>query len=350
MTIGFTLGEIAQWVGAEVRGDPAYVVSGMATLSAAQSHQLAFLSNTKYTSQLASTQAGAVLIRAEEAPLFSGHALILENPYAAFALLSHRFDRTPKPAPGVHPSAVVAPTARLGERVCIGPHVVIGEHVVIGAGSSIDAGCVIHARAQLGEQCRLYSRVVVYHDCVLGNQVVLHSGVIIGADGFGYAPQGGRWHKIAQIGIARLGNRVEVGANTTIDRGALGDTIIHDGVIIDNQVQIAHNVQIGANTAIAACTGIAGSTTIGANCILAGGVGIVGHIDICDGVQITAMTLITKSISAPGSYSSGTAFERSEVWKKMAVRLKKLDELVRRVGLLESSAQRGHRSKLENAE
>ncbi|MBQ0842454.1 MAG: UDP-3-O-(3-hydroxymyristoyl)glucosamine N-acyltransferase [Paraperlucidibaca sp.] len=332
-----SLGELAAAVGAELRGDPAQRVSAMNTLAAAQGHELAFLANPKYRNQLMSTNAGAVLLRPDDLGDFTGNALLLANPYLAFATLSHRFDRTPKPATGIHASAVVAETAVLGEGVSIAAQVVIGEGVRIGAGSIVEAGSVIHDRVVLGEGCRIRSRVVIYHDCRLGNRVQIHSGAVIGGDGFGFANERGHWRKIAQLGAVVIHDDVDIGANTTVDRGALEDTEIHTGAIIDNQVQIAHNVVIGAHTAIAACCGISGSTEIGAHCILAGGVGVVGHIKICDGVQITGMTMVTKSITEPGSYSSGTAFDRTESWKKMAVRLRRLDDLVTRVQRLEKA-------------
>ncbi|REH37897.1 UDP-3-O-[3-hydroxymyristoyl] glucosamine N-acyltransferase [Paraperlucidibaca baekdonensis] len=334
---GISLGELAAAVGAELRGEPDHCVQGMNTLAAAAPHELAFLANPKYRSQLAATQAGAVLLRHDDLGDFTGNALLLANPYLAFATLSHRFDRTPQPAAGVHNSAVVAESAVLGEGVSIGAQVVIGDGVVIGAGSLIEAGSVIHDRVVLGENCRIRSRVVIYHDCRLGNRVQVHSGAVIGGDGFGFANERGQWRKIAQLGAVVIGDDVDIGANTTIDRGALEDTEIHTGAIIDNQVQIAHNVIIGAHTAIAACCGISGSTQIGAHCILAGGVGVVGHIQICDGVQITGMTMVTKSITEPGSYSSGTAFDRTDAWKKMAVRLRRLDDLATRVQRLEKN-------------
>ena len=335
--VDFRLAELAEGIGAELRGDPELRISAMNTLAAAQAHELAFLANPKYRHQLATTQAGAVLVRPEDLGDFTGNALLLANPYVAFAKLSHRFDRTPGVANGVHATAVIAASAVLGEGVSIAAQVVIGEAVIIGAGSVIEAGSVIHDRVVLGENCRIRSRVVIYHDCRLGDRVQIHSGAVIGGDGFGFANERGQWRKIAQLGAVVIGDDVDIGANTTIDRGALEDTEIHTGAIIDNQVQIAHNVVIGAHTAIAACCGISGSTQIGAHCILAGGVGVVGHIKICDGVQITGMTMVTKSITEPGSYSSGTAFDRTESWKKMAVRLRRLDDVVTRVQRLEKA-------------
>lgn len=332
-----TLGELAQALNAELQGDPAHSISGLGTLQHAQSHQLSFFANPRYRPLLASTQAGAVLMRPQDQGDYRGAVLLLPNPYLAFATLSHRFDRTPSVPRGIHASAVIAESAEIPESACIGPLAVIGEGVTIGEYTVIEAGAVVHDRVTIGSHCRIRSHVVIYHDCVLGDRVNIHSGTVVGGDGFGFANERGVWRKIAQIGRVVIGDDVDIGANTTIDRGALEDTEIHSGVIIDNQVQIAHNVVIGAHTAIAANCGISGSTRLGKHCILAGGVGIVGHIEICDGVQITGMTMITKSITEPGSYSSGTAFDSTDNWKKMAVRLRRLDELAQRVRALEKS-------------
>jgi len=336
---GMTLAELATELGAELRGDPQYRVSGLATLQAAGPEQLAFLANPRYRPQLQDTRAGAVMLRPEDAEGYEGQALFLANPYAAFARLTHRFDRTPRPS-GVHASAVVAVSAVVPASAGVGALAVIGEGVVLGERVVIDAGAIVHDRTVIGDDSRIRSRAVIHHDCVLGARVSIGAGAIIGGDGFGFANAGGRWHKIAQIGRVVIHDDVDIGVNTTIDRGALEDTVIHTGAIIDNQVQIAHNVVIGAHTAIAACCGIAGSTRIGAHCILAGGVGVVGHIEICDRVQLTGMTMVTKSITEPGSYSSGTAFDRTDNWKRMAVRLRRLDELAQRVRALEDAADK----------
>lgn len=336
---GTTLGELAAELGAELRGDPAYRITGLGTLQASGPEQLSFLANPRYRPQLLATRAGAVLLRPEDAEGYPGQALLLANPYLAFARLSHRFDRTPSPPAGIHPAAVIAASARIAADACIGPLVVIGEDVEIGARVVIEPGAVIHDRVRIGDDSRIRSQVVIHHDCQLGSRVSIQSGAIIGGDGFGFANERGQWRKIAQLGRVVIHDDVDIGANTTVDRGALEDTVIHTGAIIDNQVQIAHNVVIGAHTAIAACCGIAGSTRIGAHCILAGGVGVVGHVEICDRVQITGMTMITKSITEPGSYSSGTAFDSTDNWKKMAVRLRRLDELAQRVRALEDAAK-----------
>lgn len=335
----WTLAQLAELIGAELKGQPDRVITGLATLKSATSDQLAFLANPLYRSVLATTVAGAVILRPEDADAFSGDVLLTANPYAAFARLTHVFDRTPRINVGIHPQATIEPDAVIDPTASIGAHAVISAGAEIGAGTMIEAGAFIGARTVVGKNCRIRANAVIHHDCLLGDRVVIHSGAVIGDDGFGFAPAGGRWHKIAQIGRVVIHNDADIGANTTIDRGALDDTVIHEGVIIDNQVQIAHNVIIGAHTAIAACCGISGSTKIGASCVLAGGVGLVGHIEICDRVQITGMTMITKSITQSGSYSSGTAFDSTDNWKKMAVRLKKLDDMARRVRELERLVQ-----------
>lgn len=335
MSHRMTLGELAELLGAKLRGDASYIVTGMATLQSATASQVAFLANPRYRAQLALTQAGAVLLRPDDVADYAGQCLLLPNPYLAFSQLSHHFDRTPAVAVGIHPSAVVAATANIAASARIGAHVVIGEHVHIAEGVIIEAGAVIYDRVSIDRDSHIRARVVIHHDCQLGARVTLHAGAVIGGEGFGFANEQGQWRKIAQLGRVIIHDDVDIGSNTTIDRGALDDTVIHQGVIIDNQVQIAHNVVIGAHTAIAACSGISGSTRIGAYCVLAGGVGLVGHIEVCDRVQITGMTMVTKSITEPGSYSSGTAFDRTDKWKKMAVRLRRLDALAERVKQLE---------------
>lgn len=332
----WTLSEIAARVGAELRGEASHAVTGLQTLSGAGPEQVSFLANPKYRHDLAATRAGAVLLRPQDAEAFAGNALVLDNPYLAYAQLAAFFDRTPRPVAGIHPLAVIGAGASIDASAAIGPHAVIGDGVEVGPGTIVEAGAVVQARTRIGADCRIRANAVIYHDCVLGNRVNIHSGAIIGGDGFGFANNKGRWHKIAQIGRVVIHDDVDIGANTTVDRGALADTEIHEGVIIDNQVQLAHNVVIGAHTAIAACCGISGSTRIGSYCVLAGSVGVVGHIEIADHVQITGMAMITKSITRPGSYSSGTGFQASEDWKRSAVRFRQLDEMAQRLRQLEA--------------
>jgi len=338
--LNFTLAQLAETLGAELRGDAQKVIYGLATLQDATEEQLSFLSNPHYRKLLEHTQAGALLLSATDAAEYSGDCLIVDDPYVAYAQLSHHFDRTPKQAAGIHPSAVVAESALIDSTASIGPGVVIDEHAVISAGASIGAQCFISERSIVAEGGRLAPRVTLYHDVKIGKRVVIQSGAVIGGEGFGFAKHKGSWHKIAQIGGVTIGDDVEIGANTTIDRGALSDTLIGNDVKLDNQIQIAHNVQIGDHTAIAACVGISGSAKIGRHCMLAGGVGLVGHIDICDNVFITGMTMVTHSITEPGAYSSGTAMQPAADWKKSAVRFRQLDDLAKRVRTLEKNNQK----------
>ncbi len=335
-TSDWRLGALAESLGVELRGDPKRRITGLQTLRDAGPESLSFLANTRYTEALRRSCAGAVLLRSSDLPLWSGDALLTEDPYAVYARASHLFDRQPVRPPGCHASAVIAADALIGTGVHIGPLVVIGAGAVIADACIIEAGCVIGENCRLGPAVHLAPRVVLYPEVHLGARVRIQSGSVLGGDGFGFAHEGGRWQRIAQLGRVVVGDDVDIGANTCIDRGALGDTVLEEGVIIDNQVQIAHNVHIGAHTAIAACVGISGSTRIGRHCVLAGGVGLVGHIEICDAVHITGMTMITKSIHTPGSYSSGTAFESSRQWKKTAVRLRQLESMAERLRRLEA--------------
>jgi UDP-3-O-[3-hydroxymyristoyl] glucosamine N-acyltransferase len=330
-----TLAEIAAKIGARVHGDPSKVIEGLATLGSASGRQLSFFVNPRYLNALKSTAAGAVLVKPEHLDDAPCDALVCDSPYMAFATLTALFVAVPDVADGVHPSAVVDPSAELGDGVVVGPRAVIGANVVVGKGTIIHPGSVIEANCSLGEDCVLYANVTLYHNVRIGDRVTLHSGCVIGADGFGFAPSREGWVKIHQLGGVDIGNDVEIGANTTVDRGALDDTCIGNGVIIDNQVQIAHNVVIGDGTAIAGCTGIAGSTTIGKGCTIAGGAAIAGHLTIADGVHITATTLVSKSLNEKNSYSSGTALEKTAKWKKNAARFNQLDDTVRRLNALE---------------
>ncbi|WP_337056345.1 UDP-3-O-(3-hydroxymyristoyl)glucosamine N-acyltransferase [Pseudomonas sp. USHLN015] len=336
MTVAtFTLGQLAERLDATLRGDETRVVSGLATLQDAGPDQLTFLANPQYRKFLADTRAAAVLLTPADAEGFAGDALLVPNPYLAYARLSHLFDPRPVAAPGIHPSAVVAPDAKVDPSASIGPGVVIESGAQVGAGVTIGAYSVVGARSVIGEGGWLAPRVTLYHDVRIGKRVVIQSGAVIGGEGFGFANEKGVWQKIAQIGGVTLGDDVEVGANTTIDRGALADTLIGNGVKLDNQIMIAHNVQVGDNTAMAGCVGISGSTKIGRNCMIAGGVGMVGHIEVCDGVFVTGMTMVTRSITEPGAYSSGTAMQPAAEWKKSAARIRQLDDMARRLQQLE---------------
>ena len=335
----YRLGDIAQALGAELKGDPEVRISGLATLQAAVPGQISFLANPAYGKYLADTRASAVIVAPAAAGESPTNVLLLDNPYLGYARLSHWFDPAPVPTPGVHPTAVVDDSARIAETACIGPNVVIeadveiADHVVVGAGS------VIGARSTIGSNTILRPRVTLAHDIVVGQRCHILSGAVIGSDGFGFANEKGVWHRIAQLGRVVLGDDVEVGANTTIDRGALDDTVIGNGVKLDNLIQIAHNVQIGDHSAMAAMVGIAGSTRIGRHCVFGGASGVAGHLEITDQVHLTGMTLVTGDIREPGVYSSGTSADTNRQWRKNAVRFRQLDALARRVKELEKKLE-----------
>ena len=334
-SIAFTLGQLADKLDARLQGDSSKIIQGLAALHEAGPSQLSFLASRQYRKQLAGTQAGAVLLTEADAANYSGNALVVADPYLAYAQLSHQFDRKPHGRPGIHSTAIIAESASVDASASIGPGVVVEAHSVIGAQVTLGAHCFVGARCHIGSQSWLAPRVTLYHDVRMGERTVIQSGAVIGGEGFGFANEGGRWYKIAQIGGVLIGDDVEIGANTTIDRGALSDTVIGNGVKLDNQIQIAHNVQIGDHTAMAACVGISGSTRIGKHCMIAGGVGMVGHIEVCDNVFVSGMTMVTRSITEPGAYSSGTAMQTASEWKKSAARFRQLDTLAKRVQQLE---------------
>ena len=335
MTVTIRLGQLAEHLGATLRGDPETQITGLATLQEAGPAQLSFLANPQYRKYLAGSQAAALLLKEADAEGFAGNALVVPDPYLAYARISHLFDPKPRAATGIHPTAVIAADAVVDPGASIGPFVVIEAGARIAAQVTLGAHCVVGARSEIGEGGWLAPRVTLYHDVRIGKRVVIQSGAVIGGEGFGFANEKGVWQKIAQIGGVTIGDDVEIGVNTAIDRGALADTVIGNGVKLDNQIQIAHNVQVGDHTAMAACVGISGSTKIGKHCMLAGGVGLVGHIDICDNVFLTGMTMVTHSITEPGAYSSGTAMQPAAEWRKSAARIRQLDDLARRLKQLE---------------
>ena len=338
MTVTIRLGQLAEHLGATLRGDPETQITGLATLQEAGPAQLSFLANPQSRKYLAGSQAAALLLKEADAEGFAGNALVVPDPYLAYARISHLFDPKPKAAAGIHPTAVIAPDAVVDSSASIGPFVVIEAGARIAARVTLGAHCVVGARSEIGEAGWLAPRVTLYHDVRIGKRVVIQSGAVIGGEGFGFANEKGVWQKIAQIGGVTIGDDVEIGVNTAIDRGALADTVIGNGVKLDNQIQIAHNVQVGDHTAMAACVGISGSTKIGKHCMLAGGVGLVGHIDICDNVFLTGMTMVTHSITEPGAYSSGTAMQPAAEWRKSAARIRQLDDIARRLKQLEKRA------------
>jgi UDP-3-O-[3-hydroxymyristoyl] glucosamine N-acyltransferase len=335
MTAIIQLGQLAEFLGATLRGPAEKEITGLATLQEAGPGQVSFLANPQYRKFLATTHAAAVLLKPADAEGYAGDALLIADPYLAYARISHLFDPKPKAAAGIHPTAVVAEDAFVDAAASVGPYAVIESGARIAAGVTIGAHCFIGARSTIGEGGWLAPRVTLYHDVRIGQRVVIQSGAVLGGEGFGFANEKGVWQKIAQIGGVTIGDDVEIGVNTAIDRGAMDDTRIGNGVKLDNQIQIAHNVQVGDHTAMAACVGISGSARIGKHCMLAGGVGLVGHIEICDGVFITGMTMVTRSITEPGSYSSGTAMQPAAEWRKSAARIRQLDDMARRLQQLE---------------
>jgi len=336
----FTLGELATYLGAEIHGDPEYQVTEMASLEKANASQISFLSSPKYLPYLKDCQAGAVLLKPDQAADFSGNSLVVANPYLGFAKLSHLFDDKKPPAGVVHPSAIIAEDAEIDPSVHIGPYVVIGAGCKIAEGAIIGAHSILEEGCRIGENTLLHPRVTLYRRVDIGKNCIIHSGAVLGCDGYGFAPTGKDWEKIAQLGRLIIADQVEIGANTAIDRGALDNTVIERDVKIDNLVHIAHNVSVGEHTAITAQVGIAGSTTIGANCMFGGNSGIAGHIKICDGVQVTGMGMITGSVNTPGVYSSGTGLLPSNNWRKSAVRFRQLEELNQKVKSLETQLRK----------
>ncbi|KPY38713.1 UDP-3-O-acylglucosamine N-acyltransferase [Pseudomonas syringae pv. primulae] len=339
MSATIKLGQLAEFLGAMLRGDQDKDINGLATLQEAGPDQISFLANPQYRKFLIDTQAAAVLLKPADADSFAGDALLVPDPYLAYARISHLFDPKPKAAAGIHPTAVIADDAVVDPAASIGAFAIVESGARIAAQVTVGAHCFIGARCEIGEGGWLAPRVTLYHDVRIGKRVVIQSGAVLGGEGFGFANEKGVWQKIAQIGGVSIGDDVEIGVNTAIDRGALADTRIGNGVKLDNQIQIAHNVQIGDHTAMAACVGISGSTKIGKHCMLAGGVGLVGHIEICDGVFITGMTMVTHSITEPGSYSSGTAMQPAAEWRKSAARLRKIDDMARRLQKLEKMVE-----------
>lgn len=334
-----TLAELAQRFQGKARGNPDLTLERVAPLESAGPHDIAYVSDRRYLSLLTSTSAGAVILTETDASRFSGNVLIADNPHLCFARVAALLHPQPALTPGAHATAVVSPTAKIAPTAWIGPHAVIENGAVIGEGAFVGPGCFIGSHAVIGARTRLVARVTINDRCIIGENCLLHPGAVVGSDGFGYAKDEERWQKVPQLGRAVVGNDVEVGANTTIDRGALNDTVIGDGVKLDNQIQIAHNVRIGENTAIAAFAGVAGSTVIGKRCTIGGQAGIVGHIEIADDVHITAGSLVTSSITQAGVYSASLKAEPVERWRRNAARLHHLDKMARRLTELEKKLQ-----------
>ena len=325
------LSELATRVGAILDGDGSIVVSRVATLESAGPGAIAFLANPKYRTQLAVTRASAVIVAPEAAASTRLPKLVSRNPYATYAKVAALLHAEPAPAAGVHESACVGPGARIDATATIGPHAVIGAGATVGPRARIGAGCVVGADASIAEAALLHANVTLYDRCVIGARTIVHSGAVIGADGFGMAAEDGRWLKIPQIGRVVIGADCEIGANTTIDRGALDDTVIEDDVKLDNQIQIGHNCRIGAHTAIAGCCGISGSARIGRNCKIGGAAMIGGHISIADGVTVSGGTAVLETIAQPGVYTGIMPSLPHGDWARLSVELKQLRQLATRV-------------------
>jgi UDP-3-O-[3-hydroxymyristoyl] glucosamine N-acyltransferase len=322
--MGVALGELAVRFGCELRGDPDVRIEAVAPLSSAAPGCLSFLANPKLLPQLKLTAASAVVLDARSVASCPTAALITPNPHALFARIAAWLYPPPALRPGIHPSALIDPDAQIDASAEIGPHCVIGAAAQIGARCRIGPACLIGAQARVGPDSTLVARVTLAERVQLGARLLVHPGAVIGSDGFGYAREGAAWIKVPQLGTVRIGDDVEIGANTTIDRGAIDDTVIAEGVKLDNQIQIGHNVHIGAHTAIAACTGVSGSTHIGARCMIGGGCGFAGHLQIGDDIVITGMAMVTRSLSEPGVYSSGIPLEPSRRWRRVVAQLKRL--------------------------
>ena len=343
-TAAHTLMELAAQFGLELRGHGDHEITGVGTLADAEPGQLAFLANPKYAAQLQATRAGAVILRREHVEQCPVPALIAEDPYVAYARVAALFERLPTAQPGIHPSAVVAADAEIDPQASVGPLCVVACGARIEAGAVLGPHCVIGEDCTVGAQSRLVARVTLVTRVTLGKRVLIHPGAVLGADGFGLAfdrsaGAPGQWIKVPQLGGVRIGDDCEIGANTTIDRGALGDTVLEDDVRLDNQIQVAHNVHIGAHTAMAGCSAVAGSAKIGRWCMIGGNAGILGHLEVADRVTITAKSLVTHSIREAGEYSSGVPLQDNRQWRRNAARFKHLDELARRLTALEKDRE-----------
>ena len=331
----YTLAELAERFQCELVGDPHCTIEGVHTLEQAGPSQLSFLANPKYKNQLENTQAAAVVLHPQQQPESAGNWLLHDNPYATYARIAALFEPATDVAPGIHPSAIIDPSAEVHPEASIGPYVVIGPAARIAAGCILHAHVVVQRGCTLQENCVLHPHVTLYAGTRLGRRVIIHASSVVGSDGFGYAPDAGQWVKIPQLGGVQIADDCEIGAGTTIDRGALDDTRIGEGSKLDNQIQIAHNVQIGKHTVMAGCSAISGSSTVGDHCQIGGGAGLAGHLHMTDHVIVTGMTMVSHDIRQPGAYSSGISQQEARKWRKNVARLHHLDELARKVRALE---------------
>lgn len=331
--------ELVAALGGQVVGDARWQITGIASLVNAQAHSVSFLAHARFAPQLAASAAGCVILRPEHQALAGDRpALILTpDPYLYYAKLTQWWVKRFRPTPqaGVHPTAVIASGVTMHPSVCVGPLAVVEEGAVLGEGVVIGPQAFIGARAQIGDHTRMAARVSFGAHCIIGKRGLLQSGAVVGADGFGFAPENGAWTRIEQLGLVRMGDDVDIGANTCVDRGALDDTVLADGVKLDNQIQIGHNVQIGRHTAMAGCVGVAGSAKIGAGCTFGGAAMILGHLEIADGVHISAASVVTRSILKPGQYSGVFPIDDNANWEKNAATLRQLHTMRARVRALE---------------
>ena len=329
------LGFLAEFLDAQLIGDGEYEIDSLAALENADEKSLSFLASGKFLPQLRRTRAGAVILRPEDVDEYIGHRLIISDPYQCYARLSRLFDTRQKQQSGIHESAVVSKTATVSASASVGANCFVGDNVVVGENTEIYPGTYIGEDTRIGDNCLVYPNVSIYAGVTIGHRVTIHSGTVIGSDGFGFAPSKNGWIKIHQLGGVRIGDDVEIGSSTTIDRGALMDTVIESGVIIDNQVHLAHNVRVGSGTAIAGCVGVAGSTIIGKNCTLGGAVAMSGHLTIADNSHFNGGTVVTKSTTESGGYASAPLQHEVKKWRRNSIRYTQLDEWVNRIKALE---------------
>lgn len=336
----FTILEISKLLKVDFQGDGSKIIRGVNTLSEANNTEITFLDNVQYRCQLVNTKAAVVILRKEFSDECPVDCIIVDNPYLVYAKICGLFNNAPKLTKGIDDTVIIGKNCKISDSVAIAPRVVIGNNVEIADGVVIHPGCVISDDCKIGSNTELKANVTFYHNVKVGNDCIFHSGSVVGSDGFGNANDNGIWNKIPHLGGVLIGNDVEIGANTTIDRGALRNTIIDDNVRIDNLVQIAHNVHIGAHTALAACSGVAGSATLGKHCLVGGGACINGHITVCDNVMIIGMAMVTNSITEPGIYGSGTGLQPQREWQKSVARFRQLDKLAKRIKELERKLEK----------
>ena len=336
----YTLSELVQGLDVSIQGDAEVTLTGVATIQAAKVGDITFLTNPLYKKYLATTQASVVILSTDEAKDYTGTAVVCRDPHFTYAKIAPYFDHKKTIPAGIHPTAIIGSDCHIDPTASIGPYCVIGDGVKIGAHAIIAASCVVGDQVEIGAASQLDARVTICHHVELGQRVAVASGTVIGSDGFGFARHKGGWQKVPQLGRVIIGDDVDIGANTTIDRGAIDDTVIENGVILDNQIQIGHNVRIGTNTAVAGCVGIAGSAVIGKNCLIGGASCVNGHITVADGVIVTGMTAVSKSIREPGVYSSGLGGLVTNLeWRKTSARLHRIESMAQRIKALEAALE-----------